>query len=1429
MLRKFVFITMLFCVLALPVHANPLEDKIRDMVVGEFSKILNHPVRIAKLEGNLLKRAIFRDVVVLASDRPNAQELAHLKLVVIEYNLTRVLTSGGDFLSSIKSIKIDGAQLLIDRNARGDLNWGFAAGDSAAPPPVLNFSVSVKNGTLKFRDARGFGPQAMVQGFGLSLSGADLNLQLTPDGLARITLKANATQAHAQSPLKINGYTRLDGKAFEFKIVLDKSLAIADLAEYFLPLPGIHLTGGMVGGQISIANKVHSQTMPMDLNARLQVQEGVVAFDGLGLPVRNILGVVSVQNDTVQFSKTQARWGSSPLLVSGKIIGERFDMQVLGKAFALKDLSQAFEILKDQKLEGTADLQIDLKGKVSDPEFMNLQMQPLALYGGLGNLKMSWGELDSKSRFTGTLTLDQFDASLLSQTREVSGTASAVINFWGPQAALEISVSADAAAVSVQNQNLGQIQARLKYVPDTLKIMKATLSNASSNNIGLSGNLDFKRNNFQLQLEPSQWKLNTVTAQDFSGIVLSQGSLAGPLNQSKFEIKDYTWQGQVALRQVLWANQWIENAKLDGQWVSGNLSINELSWQADKSQVRVSGELNQNEIKHLEFLPGSTLALSDVDLISERYPELTGQLSLEGQIQGRWNKPQLNMQFTLSDLQNPEEDLKPVERVALNLMVSGNGAVLKNGVLRYQGEELAAQGQVDFKTVSGNIFKLVPRSVAIETKTLDLEQWSNLWAPLQAMFDKWSFRKQEVLGPASFSTNQKFQLGLVAPARERVLHRPDLRSESELYYFFQAIKDLQVSSNIKELHFLRSIKGQVSGKLDWQVRPQSPWEITGDLSVDGLRYKDLAIGKLKLLSEKKAQGISASLAISDLSVTRGAFESVSAAVELDAAQTLKILSVQFKKSGESPQQVLSGVVPLRPLWVSSNEAISLNVHIPGSLLSLLLVRTPGIAQAESNGVVDIGIAGPWSNVKMFSHRLDFVGTKIYFDKGLGFATPFEVVQQDLTFANNRLQVRNLEIDWQGEDTKNQPNHFKFSGSIGFEQVKWNDLKEFPVNLDLQLQDGDYTFNLPSMLVSTVKLRNLSMRGIYPFALSKKSKKNIDQRLKKLTPVGPTLNADVTLEDGTILVATKGGPPSEKLLFEMQINLNIGVAMNVGVQGGLLGSDLSNLLSRYQFELGSGASLNVAGNMNYPRIDGTLTLGSGYLAMFNRNFELAAPTRQREYYQGDLTRVKKNQVRFKPIASSDDSLVSSIYFSMAAETVIEGIATTKNQKVTENLYLVLVEGPLSNLSAIGFEKYSSTDKKPDKKIGDTFYLVNPETGKKLEPERMNELLTDLAPDFLRAMVINQGRNTGKQGLEVQGLARDLTAEQLNVAFRQLLRPTERKLAKSVGLYDIQFQRDFSDVAGQIFRDNSTNTTTGNAQKLISCKWLSSQSYSRIACI
>jgi hypothetical protein len=637
------------------------------------------------------------------------------------------------------------------------------------------------------------------------------------------------------------------------------------------------------------------------------------------------------------------------------------------------------------------------------------------------------------------------------------------------------------------------------------------------------------------------------------------------------------------------------------------------------------------------------------------------------------------------------------------------------------------------------------------------------------------------------------------PTGQRKLYDWELANH-ELGQFIQYVAKNSVTENTESILNQLNLGGTLKAQVNWNHSLEEPYDLEAAVEIENLKTVNLFAKRFNLLSTKQEAARLFTMDIDELVWNHQNIKNVKAQARLSSDRILSIDQVVLTSPEGQSDLIVSGNWPL---YEAGN--VDLNFRIPGRYFSFLAYPGSIFTSVESPGLIALKLSGSKGDLKLISEKIDLQETRFVFNPALGFKNPLKIVNQDLVLENNQIKIRNFEIleELPENSTQKEPNVYKFFGSIDFNQIDWQKMARLPVVFDIQMRDSQLLLDMDEKYRGKIKISNFSFKGTWPFTLNKTEREILSKEIndgKKFV----TFQSTLLLDEGMILVPKKSYPVTDVLPIFYDWEIILGQDVKLGVEGGVLGEDLSNLLTRYQFETKpSVMPLKMVGYANHLQLDGRFDLSAGNMAVFNRRFELVLPERQRKFFKNDSSRVKPNQIIFKS-HGGQEGLNDQISFSLVTETSLPEGLDVDGKPVSESAYLLIMDGPVNAVSSLSFIKYLMKAQEPSDQLSEVYYFVDPDTGKPMDSTRLYALVWDLSPGILKNL---QKGTVERQG--VTTLVRDLTSEQANLLFRQLIRPFERGIASGANLYDVKIRHDFSQEISEIFTDPTATPTTNSS--------------------
>jgi hypothetical protein len=508
------------------------------------------------------------------------------------------------------------------------------------------------------------------------------------------------------------------------------------------------------------------------------------------------------------------------------------------------------------------------------------------------------------------------------------------------------------------------------------------------------------------------------------------------------------------------------------------------------------------------------------------------------------------------------------------------------------------------------------------------------------------------------------------------------------------------------------------------------------------------------------------------------------------------------KGSRTARRVLTGSFPLLGFWDErfAQDEIDLRLRLAGEDFALLIPFFGG--SISSPGDVDIDLRGTLDAPRLSAAKLNLANTRIGFDNY--YIQEALIRRADLALRDNELTLNNLEIILRSGEQDTPP--LRLSGRLGLRGWNFRQTEQIVLPVNLTVEDMQGELNLRGLYNGDFELRDVGLNGELALPISAEKKADFDKRIRANEPLGPLLTGTLAFSNGTLILLAADKPlnlKSEKALSVMlDLNLNIKNNLRAASTASLLSGDFSGFLGQINVGLrDNNPPVRIGGSTNYLRIGGLIYLDDGYVSFLNRKFTLLEQRDQEKYFLGATThRPQENYLEF----GETEKYTLEPYLSAVAQTtvydtqVVSGSALAVSGDIdedaapqtftTETDYLVFIDGSVFDLSSITFEKYrkENLDMKLD---GEPYVLRDKTTGKTIDQYRFQELAYAISPPLMKsALALARGTSTQTGGEVVRETARDLTVTEINLLARTILRPVEKSVAQTAGLYDVRFKRD-----------------------------------------
>jgi len=1436
-LKKPILVLFLLYIWAFSVQANVVHDQLKNVLTTELSKLTGHQIKIEKVEGNLLKRVVLQNVTLFNPNEPGLKALASIKELVIEFNLAKAIVSGGDFAASIKKIMVTAPQINLQRGA--DKNWNFDFSNltpqAGGRPPVLNFELVVLEGQFQIQDAYHLTGFKLSKPFEQTLQNISGKVFFKPGGEFTADLGGQWIQDRVVNPLVFTGTAMLDFSKSNLELKTLKNVALAPLLNYVLPPQEI----GFSDLKADISFKLTAEgPQKLETQFTAQLSQGSASFPKIfSFPVQGIKGQVTLKKNILSLQNVTGLMNQVPLAVNGQVnlnnAEPHVQIKTLFNRFDLSLISQGMPNFKNLNLAGRAKTEIEITGPLSAlaiegqfenatgllyeipfedlqgqfslfKENFNLNIPQMVFAKGSGHFEMKMDLKNSDPLIVMKGALKEASIQALTHIPDFLGKMDLTWDGQGTLSDLPVHLEAKTQTAQYFNQNFTALTGTITVVSQNAVAWKELNLFNENQKLNLTNGIFSFDQKFSSDLQSTDWDIKnlSVGGRLLTGSFVFSGQVSGNLKTQPL-LEHLFLQLNGYFDDMTFDKQWIRRGQGELLLSEGQWNFNDLSLETGDSIFEGAIALTGNEIKTLKVLPRTKIYLSDIAQLRTLLPGVEGEVSYEGELHGQFLNPDLNGKLKLAHVKYQDQPL--LDLFELQIEKTTGNIDIQNALLEIDHQTLEWSTRFEMsqlgRFLNDRNLSEFPFYFSIKTQGLKMEAWADRLQTLQSIFVK----PVDAFGPVQAADAQipaiDFVSGTVTsnPAGERKLYDWELANH-ELGQFIQFVDKNKVTQNVVSLFNQLSLSGMLKGQFTWDHLGEDAFQLEAQIELENLKTTNLE-AKHFLISSAKREGVRFfSIDADEVVWSHQNIKKVQAQAQLTPDKMLKVDQVIFTSPSGQSDLIVSGNWPLL-----ENGLVDLSFKIPGRYFSFLTYPGSVVNSIESPGLISLRLYGPKGKLGLISEKIDLQDTRFLFDAALGLKNHFKIVNQDLALENNQLQIRNFEILEEAPPGSEQaePNVYKFFGSIDFNQINWEKPGRLPVAFDLQMRDSKLTLDLAEKYRGKIQISNFSFKGVWPFTFTRTDREQLTQQINRGEKF-VNFQSTLLLSDGTILVPKKSYPATDTLPIFYDWEIVLGQDVKLGVEGGVLGEDLSNLLTRYQFEMKpSVVPLKMAGYANQLQLDGRFDLAAGSLAMFNRRFELMLPERQRKFFKSDTARVKANQIIFKS-HGGQEGLSDQINFSLATETALPEGLDVDGKAVSESAYLLIMDGPVNAISSLSFVKYQMKGQDPGEQLSEIYYFVDPDTNKPMESTRLYALLWDLSPGVLKNL---QKGTVERQG--VTSLVRDLTSEQANLLFRQLIRPLERGIATGANLYDVKIRHDFSQEIAEIITDSTSTSTTTNS--------------------
>ncbi len=1435
MIKKIFLLALLLALFNFSFAQGPLDlkHKVKELLAARFSKLLGAPVSVGEIEGDLYKKIILRNVKITDSAENGAKVLLYTDKIEIDYDLKRVLLDKIDLLPNIKKIKIYQPYIDVARDRKGfwPLQQKFTAGQeqkNTFDPLGLDMKIEIVGGRVKYSDARGWGDEIVVRTFETEVRDFAGIINIKNEDV-QLSVTALLPGAKRYNNLTFKGNFDLINYKYNFEMNTE-DIDLSKWVWYTAPFPEWDVNKGSADVRILLSNSQAGRKIDNKYQIIAQVSRAnFVMPEFLKKESRNLFGKVTVDNDSVVFSNIRGFHESLPVTLNGKLFvadKEISDMR-LALSVSAVPLLKAKEYFPELPIDlpqvaGQADIELLLTGSphkikaagqfISDKityqkysaeqllarfNYANFQtrvnIEKAAIFDGAakGQIELNFkenknGKMSLQSK--GALQVENILAAALAGQPEIAGRFSGNLFFEAAKDKIDLYAVMPSASLTAYEQKVSSFNVKIAYTPQKT-ILEKIAFDLNGETVMLKGQIN--KDNFQLMLKDQLVVLATKSPLKYSDNIINfsglfNGTIAGGFNS----LESLTAELQVKINRLPLFYEFIDKGVLNLKLKDQKININkaELFFADSYLAFDLNYDLLKNDLRLL-LAPGSKVAFTDITFLQELAPGSVGQLFVAGELGFLNGRPLATAEI---ELKNFEYNDVAVDNMKTELTLNEDHLILNKAVVDL-GDGLI-KGDVSWLL---NNMQLSEQRTAgldyLKVKTEDV-QLAELQLFLNTVIREASAFDKRIQESGYF---KKVELA-IEPQRFDLLNnklyledeKKDVLAE---YLLFTALP-------LSEQHLAAEdfIDGSLNGFLEIE-KQVGQWSVLGQLSVaDGRLFKNKFSGLQLNMKTDKNNKINGEITLTDLNIAdKVSYKKINTKLEY-ADGFLSVQELDLETELYSSQQVLTGSFPLAAFWDKAyiNEPLDLKLNLKSADLRLFSGFFDNIQDLTAEGEISLSLSGTFSHPEIAAEKIELSGTTIYFKEALYPA--LTIKRADLSLSKNKLQVNNFEFFLAEPAAAKATPVFKIFGSAQLSLAGF-DQEDFSARAEVALFAKDMADRivLKDIYEGDFYLKNLKLEGVF----------SSDQAAQLVLP---KLSGQIGINRGEIYfkkIAGKKTTAGFLANLPLELRLELNNSLRVKSDASLFSGEALNVLSQIDLALAPrGSILELRGTAGKPLLDGSVFFDEGQLSLFYRRFILLSREEQQRYFSAARHVARENQIEFKTDENGNFSqnvfLVAQSIIVEAAEAVTGAVLVTENLQedevaeivYQEKEYLAIINGSLTDLASFSFEKYSKENNRYVLE-GEPYVLKNKETGENIDPYRFQLLMADLAPSLLKsAYAYAAGSGDYEQG--TKEATREFMISQGAVVWRYIMRPVERTIADTTGLYDVRITRDLSGDAARL---------------------------------
>ncbi|MFC1478729.1 hypothetical protein ACFL57_04650 [Candidatus Margulisiibacteriota bacterium] len=853
--------------------------------------------------------------------------------------------------------------------------------------------------------------------------------------------------------------------------------------------------------------------------------------------------------------------------------------------------------------------------------------------------------------------------------------------------------------------------------------------------------------------------------------------------ESKLDLADFT-----LLEQPL------DKLKSEFIWTGQELVIEKMEGGVGGSFFNLGGRIGLDQSIDLTIAENSVFHLEDFGILLHELGYIGGTSKISGTIKGFVTDPKIDISTELEDF--TFNDLR-VDKIKGSIAWQNQRLSFKGVNVQQVNDVYDINGVLNFSAEKGQDFNLrvnIPSgNMKVITGLLE-DIWKE--ASRQTQKEQTSpTEEHQDQQPDKKISQLAVSLGDLDKSKVLPIYRYQRSYGTVLEVIEKLKKEVEMVQSPRALGLVSQVEGTISGQMDLsringQLSAQASLTLR-DGALSSIKYKRMDISALTV-----RQGVRVAVKAVDGALAGGPFELINAQAVYGNDGWLRVDRFDMTVHGRTQKNVIRGDIPLEGVWnqVKRGEQLDLTVQLEKDSVGILAIFNQAIEEIKNKGRIYVHIGGTLEKPVFNGKQIILEDAQLVFNPNIAvISTPFNISKADITLENNKLTMNDLRVSWQGQDTQNKENRFRLHGSIEIKELTFINPDRVMLDINIAMRDTDLTVNLPKLYMGELELRDFSLKGPYIQPISEKAKQLFGVDISKEEEIGPKLAGEVTIYDGRIPIPERKEPTIKPGML-LGITANIGNDVFVNRANLIVGGNIvNNIIGNFDFEMRKTKKpIFLEGSLNTPAVEGEVILDRGSLSSFLKQFQLVEKDAKQIYFK-DREKIKENSVSLTMVKREEGETRRKIQpsFHIVASTItevpIESESATPSMEEKE--FLVILEGPITDLSSISFAKYSvPEDSNSIPELEAEYQLISQDKAA-IDYTQLQELYYAMMPSLIRDLpeILSEGLQSEKS----QELLRKYTSTQADVWVHSALRPYEKEIARNVGLYDLKVRRNFGE--------------------------------------